>query len=662
MIRTLLLAVTAALASPAFAQSPASAPSDLDVRWPAAAFFSQQTLPAPFSFRYDQKGSADFLGTWQKTQGSRDLDANRTEQTLTFTDPSNTLEVRCVGVQYKDFPVVEWTLHFKNTGSADTKIISDAQAIDTTFPVDPNVNTNLLHYFNGGQAAHDDYQPFTSTPTEEKTFDPGGRGSDRWLPYFNMDGASQGVILAMGWPGQWKLNFKGDAGKGWAVRGGMELTHFVLHPGEEVRSPLVALLFWRGGDWIDGQNQWRRWMLVHGTPQRDGKPLAPQINACSSHQLGEMIHANEENQKQFIDGYLNNGLKIDYWWMDAGWYVNNGTWQNVGTWEVDKQRFPHGLRAISDYAHSKGVKTIVWFEPQRVTEGSWIATNHPEWLLGPAGRDRIFNLGNPDALKWMTDHISQMITDEGIDLYRQDFNINPLGFWRAADAPDRQGIAEIKDVTGYLAFWDGLIRRHPGLIIDSCASGGRRNDLETMRRSVPLLRSDDIMEPVSQESHTYGATFWLPYQGTGADGSTPFVFRSCAPWAFTGCYDTRQANLPYAAIKKLFDQWRVVSPLFLADYYPLTPYTLSQGDWIAWQFNDPQKNTGMIQAFRRPQAAGDTLTVKLRGLDPAGNYELTNVDTNQTDKRTGAQLLQDGYTITCADKPGAPLIQYARVQ
>ena len=59
-------------------------------------------------------------------------------------------------------------------------------------------------------------------------------------------------------------------------------------------------------------------------------------------------------------------------------------WPQVGTWEVDAKRFPHGLRAISDHVHSKGVKTLVWFEPERVTADTWLAETHPEWVLGGA--------------------------------------------------------------------------------------------------------------------------------------------------------------------------------------------------------------------------------------------------------------------------------------
>jgi alpha-galactosidase len=90
--------------------------------------------------------------------------------------------------------------------------------------------------------------------------------------------------------------------------------------------------------------------------------------------------------------------------------------------------------------------------------------------VGPGRREgRLLNLGNDDARAW---------PEQGIDLYRQDFNMDPLRAWRRNDAADRQGITEIKHVTGYLAYRDELRRRHPNMLIDSCASGGGRNDLE----------------------------------------------------------------------------------------------------------------------------------------------------------------------------------------
>ena len=247
--------------------------------------------------------------------------------------------------------------------------------------------------------------------------------------------------MVVGWPGQWAAEFTRDGGKGVQIRAGQELTHFKLLPGEEVRSPLMVLQFWQG-DYLRSQNVWRRWMIVHNLPRPGGKLPRPQLVCGSSRVTNEMVDANEENQLRPIDRWIEEKFGMDYWWMDAGWYPNKNGWGDVGTWEVDAKRFPRGLRAISDYAHARGMKTVVWFEPERVTPGTWLYDKHPEWLLGPDGKRKLLNLGNPDARQWLTDHVDKLITEQGIDLYRQDFNMDPLDYWRSADAPDRQGITE----------------------------------------------------------------------------------------------------------------------------------------------------------------------------------------------------------------------------
>ena len=69
------------------------------------------------------------------------------------------------------------------------------------------------------------------------------------------------------------------------------------------------------------QNVWRRWMMDHSMPRPGGKLPPPQFLAASSRAYEEMIGANEANQIMHIDRYLEEGLKLDYWWMDAGWYI-----------------------------------------------------------------------------------------------------------------------------------------------------------------------------------------------------------------------------------------------------------------------------------------------------------------------------------------------------
>jgi len=633
------------------------------------------TTDPPFSFVYDGKPSAGLLRSWGLTRAERRLDDNRTERTLTYSDPQTGLVVRCVAVEYHDFPTIEWTLYLRNDGAADTPIIESIQALDTRLERGGD-GEFILHHQTGSPYTPTDYQPFATRlgPGEEQRITTsGGRPTNSDLPYFNIELApttgppdsaatGEGVIVVLGWPGQWAATFSRDDGIGLRVRAGQELTHFRLHAGEEVRTPLIAMQFYRG-DWIGAQNIWRRWMLAHNLPRPGGKLPPPDMAACSSHQYGEMIGANEENQIMFVDRYLEQGLKLDYWWMDAGWYVNDSGWPNTGTWEVDTKRFPRGLRAITDHAHAKGVKSIVWFEPERVTPGTWLYQNHPGWLLGRDGEQKLLNLGNPEARQWLTEHVDKLINEQGIDLYRNDFNIDPLGFWQANDAEDRQGITEIRYVEGFLAYWDELRRRHPKMLIDTCASGGRRNDLETLRRSVPLLRSDFILDPVAQQLHTYGIAFWIPFHGTGVNSTDPYVFRSQSACPHTtACYDMRNREIDYAALRRLYQQWRQIADYYFGDYYPLTPYETGNDAWMAWQFDRPEKGDGMVQAFRRADSIYESARLRLRGLAANASYVVRNLDAARGTRISGRELMEAGLLVTLPKRPQAAVIVYRRAK
>jgi alpha-galactosidase len=348
--------------------------------------------------------------------------------------------------------------------------------------------------------------------------------------------------------------------------------------------------------------------------------------------------------------------------MDAGWYPFKEAWWDTGTWDPDPVRFPHGFPPIADFAHSKGVKLIVWFEPERVRKGSWLDQNHPEWLLGKED-NKLLYLGNPEALKWLTDHVDRLINEQGIDLYRQDFNFDPLSVWRANDAEDRQGITEIRHVTGYLAYWDELRRRHPDLLIDSCASGGRRNDLETLRRAVPLWRSDYATDdPTGMQDLTYGAALWIPYFGTGVRSTNPYSFRSTMAPALGVGPDPRSKNVDFTALVRLATEWRQVAATYYGDYYPLTPYTTDDSAWVAWQFDRPEADGGMVQAFRRPHSPMESARFKLRGLDVGAQYAVSNLDASGETQFGGRELSEKGLPVEIGDQPGAVIITYKRIK
>jgi alpha-galactosidase len=663
-------------------------------QWAAARFQTSQQTPTPqttpsselspagtsgaiFSFKYDGRSSDELLKQWPLQQSSRDLDQNRTERNLTWSDARTGLQVRCVAIEYHDFPTVEWKVYFKNTGTSATPIIENIQALELELKRDAN-GEFLLHHNIGSPADGNDYGPL-ETPlgprATKRIGGAGGRPTNADWSYFNLAWPGEGLIVAVGWPGQWAAEFARDDARGLHLRAGQELTHFKLMPGEEVRSPLIVLQFWKG-DWIRAQNVWRRWMMAHSMPKPGGKLPPPQLVASSSRQYDEMIKANETNQVMFIDRYLEEGIKLDYWWMDAGWYNHHGGgWPRVGTWEVDTNRFPHGLRAVSDYAHKKGMRILVWFEPERVTADTWLTRSHPEWVLGGA-KGGLLNLGNDEARGWLTEHVDRLLTEQGIDLYRQDFNMDPLNAWRSNDAPDRQGITEIKHVTGYLAYWDELRRRHPNMLIDSCASGGRRNDLETMRRAVPLWRSDYAFEAIGHQCMTYGISLWLPFHGTGTiaarnapyygSGLTPvepYAFWSNVSPSLGFGIDMRVREIDYASLRQLISEWREMNANYYGDFYPLTTWSRDDQVWIAWQFDRPEEGEGVVQAFRRDKSSYESARLKLRGLEPTARYTVANLDTPATRQELiGSDLRDGGLLVEIPNQPAAVVISYRKVK
>lgn len=617
-----------------------------------------------FSFNYDGQPSSEALKSWELTRTKRAIDVERVEHTLCYRDPKTGLVVRCVGVEYLDFPTVEWTVTFENTSDKETPILSDIQAIDITEEAQRGATEPMLHHHVGSPHQKNDYEPL-ETPlvkgSEKQIATCGGRGTYSNWPYFNVEqSTAEGMIVVVGWPGQWAASFQRDEADHLRIRAGQENTHFKLLPGETFRTPLMVVQFW-SGDRLHSQNVWRDWMRAHNVPRPHGKLPPVQLAACSSHQFAEMCNANTESQIFFVDRYLEEGLKLDYWWMDAGWYPCDAVgWPKTGTWEVDTRRFPKGLREVSDHAHAKGVNIIVWFEPERCMADTWLTKTHPEWIIG--GKDGgLLNLGNPEAWHWLVEHIDGLLVSQGIDLYRQDFNIDPLDFWRRLDAPDRQGITENKYVVGYLAYWDELRRRHPDMLIDSCASGGKRNDLETLRRAVPLLRSDYIMEPVGNQGHTYGMASWVPYFGTGGSAIDAYATRSVMCPAYNACIDMRKKDLNYAEARRLFASWRQFAQYMLdGDYYPLTKYSLDDDTWMAWQFDCPDKGEGVVQAFRHANSPYEAIRVRLHGLSPDAVYTLTNVDKDGTLEKTGRELVEQGLLLTAEKQPEALVILYAK--
>jgi alpha-galactosidase len=632
--------------------------------------FAVGNIP-PFSFVYDGRPSSDFLKDWQFHHESKQLDSARTEHIFTYTDPETKLCVRCECQVFSDFPVVEWVLTFANNGAEDTPIIENIQAVDTVwnFRKDGEV---ILHRALGSSASRSDFAPVDEVmqPNTEISLAPiGGRSSNTTVfPFFNIEAPGEGLVIAIGWSGQWAISLVKNSEASIKIRSGMELTHLKLHKGEQIRTPRIMLLSWDGDDRMLGHNMLRQFILKHHTLQKDGKPVtAPLASsggpACQAPLPGfeEFNQATVHNQLALAERYRQFGLDTEYFWIDAGWF--EGRWANgVGNWFPRKDGFPDGLRPVSDGLKKLNFKFLVWFEPERVFQGTWLDREHPDWILRlPNNPNGLLDLGNPEALRWLTEHISGMIENEGIALYRQDFNMDPLPFWRANDEPDRQGISEIRHIEGLYAFWDELLRRHPGLIIDNCASGGRRIDLETASRSIPLWRTDyHYFEPNGYQCHTYGINLYLPTSSTGNSFPDKYLFRSSINSGVVLGWNLYLPDFPVEQARNLIAEFKRIRPLFYGDFYPLTPHNTGDDVWMAYQFHREDMKQGMAMVFRRQESKDSSIALRFCGLHPDAQYEVAIEDTGLKQTLT-VEALSKGMDVTIEDAPGASLVTYRQV-
>jgi alpha-galactosidase len=207
--------------------------------------------------------------------------------------------------------------------------------------------------------------------------------------------------------------------------------------------------------------------------------------------------------------------------------------------------------------------------------------------------------------------------------------------------------------------------RFPNLLIDNCASGGRRLDLETTSRSAPLWRTDyQYGEPNGYQCHTFGLNFYLPVHGTAIYKTDAYTFRSglgataVLNWEVTG---RNSESIP--SIQKRIQDYKELRTYFYSDYYPLTKSLNNQTDsvWLAYQLNRPDQNDGIIIAFRRNECSTESITVKLHGLENDSAYELTDDDSGKKEIRKGAEL-NNGITLLLIEKPGSLLIKYKKVE
>ncbi|MEU2283379.1 glycoside hydrolase family 36 protein [Streptomyces sp. NPDC013178] len=284
------------------------------------------------------------------------------------------------------------------------------------------------------------------------------------------------------------LNGPTDAEHQWRVR---------LAPGEEFTTVPGALALGPGFDEaLAALTTYRRALR---RPHPDHSTLPVVFNDYMNTLMGDPT---TEKLLPLIDAAAEAGA--EYFCIDSGWYDDDteGWWDSVGEWLPSARRFPDGgIQAVLDRIRERGMVPGLWLEPEVVGVRSPVASTLPPDAffqrdgvrLAEQGRHQL-DLRHPAARAHLDRTVDRIVGDWGVGYLKLDYNIvvDP-GTCAPGDLAPGAGL--LGHARAYLDWLSGVLDRHPGLVVENCASGGMRMDGATL--SVTQLQStSDQQDPL----------------------------------------------------------------------------------------------------------------------------------------------------------------------
>ncbi|HWK91483.1 MAG TPA: glycoside hydrolase family 36 protein [Luteimicrobium sp.] len=321
--------------------------------------------------------------------------------------------------------------------------------------------------------------------------------------------------------GAWRWEIGEDTRAGYlALSGPTELDHQwtrVLRPGQELTTvPASVAVGADEGAALAGLTAYRR---AARRPHPDNDALAVVFNDYMNTLDGDPT---TERLLPLVDAAAEVGAEV--FCIDAGWYDDDGDWwDSVGEWVPSTVRFPGGLAEVVDRIRDRGMVPGLWLEPEVVGVNSPLADTLPaEAFFQRAGARVVehhryhLDLRHPAARAHLDAVVDRLVAELGVGYLKLDYNIDPgAGTDLAADSV---GAALLEHNRAHLAWLDGVLDRHPGLVLENCGSGAMRADFAMLSR-LQLQSTSDQQDPAA-------------YPPIAASSTVAVLPEQAASWAY----------------------------------------------------------------------------------------------------------------------------------
>jgi alpha-galactosidase len=403
-----------------------------------------------------------------------------------------------------------------------------------------------------------------------------------------------------------------------------------LGPGETYAAPTV-LASWSGSGLTPASQRFHAHVRA-----RAGHPRSPRKVLLNTWEAVYFNHDVDE-LRRLADAAAEAG--VERFVLDDGWFRGrDDDTSSLGDWYVDERKYPDGLDVLADHVVGLGMEFGLWVEPEMVNPDSDLFRAHPDWALGIEGHEPVLgrhqlvlDLGRPEVSAYLLERLDSLLAEHPIGYLKWDMNrdLVAAGTVGGAAGVRRQTLA-------LYALLDELRRRHPGVEIESCSSGGGRVDLGIAARTDRFWASD-CNDAVERQRIQRSFTYLLPPELMGAHVG--------GAWSHT---TTRTQTLTFRGATALFGhlgfEWNLLHAsaedragiaAIIALHKRFRPL-LHSGDVVRVEHPDPSALVhGVVSAdrgealFSYAQLTTTDATipapVRLVGLDPARRYRVERV-------------------------------------
>jgi alpha-galactosidase len=322
--------------------------------------------------------------------------------------------------------------------------------------------------------------------------------------------------IHVGWSGNHR-SYAERLPSGLAVLGGGELLlpgEISLEPGAEYRSPWLYAAYGRGLDGLSGCFH----EFIRARPQHPRTPRPVTLNTW------EAVYFDHDLDKLMALAVAAAEIGVERFVLDDGWFRHRrGDTAGLGDWYVDETVWPRGLHPLVDHVRSLGMEFGLWVEPEMVNPDSDLARAHPEWMLATGGRmpptarnQQVLDISHSGSYAYILDRLDALVSEYRLSHLKWDHNRDLVD---AGHLPGGEAGVHNQTLAVYRLI-DELRRRHPGLEIESCSSGGSRIDLAILERTDRVWTSDCV-DALERQSIQRWTGLLLPPELMGAHIGAP---------------------------------------------------------------------------------------------------------------------------------------------